>query len=91
MFYLKKKNDNFDCWMYVLYWYFLDDRPVPVGRGAVRGNRVLEYTEYFRQPKPMSVESGKQGMGLKVLFNIYYVLYLGLRNPCMARSDTNLI
>lgn len=44
---------------------FLGDAPVPIGRGAVRGNRVIStevQQEYYRIPRPISSKDGKQGM-----------------------------
>lgn len=40
--------------------------PVPIGRGAVRGTRVIDTkvveSEYYRMPRPESSKSGKEGM-----------------------------
>lgn len=42
---------------------YLEDVPVPVGRGAVRGRRQVDI-EHFRAPRPLSSleAKGKQGM-----------------------------
>ena len=48
-------------------YFILDDVPMPVGRGAVRGRQVIENT-YYRLERPKSstsTNSGKQGIVYK--------------------------